>query len=260
MAKDPRFNFYPDNWSGGTKRMNFIQKGAYLELILLNFYCFSDGLAGFTEEEALKTLASATACAELWGFLKPKFQTDGAFYWSERMHKEFHKAKKSSDEQSKRALKRWKENPAYNSASLAVLPVNGYGSGNGSVFDSEEKGVQGEKFTDEWFDNIFNDELIGKLKDSFPHHNVLNEYAVFKLKVRGDPKHYNDHGTGGMWKAIIHQLKNSTATNGQRTTNQGTVIPTTAIIEQGKSFGKEKGFSRSGANGGGNRGGAKGST
>ena len=111
MAKDPRFNFYPDNWSGGTKRMTFEQKGAYMELLLLNFYCLSDGLPGFTEEEAAKALASAAAYAgantELWKFLMPKFKTDGKFYWSERMVKEFHKSKKASSEQSKRASKRW---------------------------------------------------------------------------------------------------------------------------------------------------------
>lgn len=235
MAKDPRFNFYPDNWSGGTKRMTFEQKGAYMELILLNFYCFSDDLIGFTEAEALKTLASATACAELWRFLKPKFKTDGAYYWSERMQKEFYKAKKSSNEQSKRALKRWEQNPASDSASLPALPVNGYGSGIGSV--SEEKGVEGERYSDEWFANIFNDELMGKLKTSFPNHNVPNEYMIFKLKVRGDPKHYKSHTAGGMWKAIIHQLSKSTA-NGQRNTDQKSVRRADAVIESGRDFGE----------------------
>lgn len=43
--------------------------------------------------------------------------------------------------------------------------------------------------------------------------------------------------------------------NGNRNANQGT--PTTTIIPTGKSFGTEKGFSRSGANGGGNGGSAK---
>lgn len=234
MAKDPRFNFYPDNWSGGTKRMNFLQKGAYLELIILNFYCFSDGLPGFTEEEALKTLASAAAYAELWIFLKPKFQTDGAYFWSSRMQMEFHKSKKSSDEQSKRALKRWEQSPASNPASPAALPVNGYGYDSGN--DTEEKGVQGEKFSDEWFENIFTEELLGKLKKSFPDHNVPNEYGIFKLKVRGDPAHYKHHGSGGMWKAMIHQLQKSTSTNGNRNGNQERVRGNDVRVKPGKSF------------------------
>lgn len=258
MAKDPRFNFYPDNWSGGTKRMTFEQKGAYMELILLNFYCFSDGLIGFTESEALKTLASATACAELWTFLKPKFKTDGAYYWSERMQKEFYKSKKHSNEQSKRALKRWETNPASNPASLTAMPVNGIGIGNGT--DNEEKGVKGEKFSEEWFDKIFTPAKVKELKTSFPKHNVDNELKIFILKVRGSPDRYNGHNEGGIWSAMIYQLSNSTSTNGIRNTTQGTSIATTAIIESGKDFGVSKGFSRSGANGGGNGTGIKGST
>jgi hypothetical protein len=141
MAKDPRFNFYPDNWSGGTKRMNFEQKGAYMELLLLNFYCFSDGLQGFTESEAIKSLANATGYAELWNFLKPKFKTDGTHYWSERMQKEFYKAKKHSEKQTERANKRWKGE----TANAVALPVNGSGIGNGNGIVYEDKGVQGEK-------------------------------------------------------------------------------------------------------------------
>jgi uncharacterized protein YdaU (DUF1376 family) len=259
MAKDPRFNFYPDNWAGGTKRMNFMQKGAYLELLILNYYCFTDGLPGFTEQEAASALVSATAYAELWTFLKPKFKTDGHFFYSERLRKEFHKSKKNSEEQSKRATRRWENNSASNPASLTVLPVNGNGIGIGN--STEEKGVQGENFSDAWFADIFKPELIKKLKDSFSKHNVENEIQIFQLKVRGSPDYYANHGRIGIWRAMIYQLQNSTATNGHRITNQGTTQPTTtAIIEPGKDFGVKKGFSRSGANGGGNGGSAKSGT
>jgi hypothetical protein len=241
MAKDPRFNFYPDNWSGGTKRMNFIQKGAYLELLLLNFYCYSDGLIGFTEEEALKALASAPACAELWSFLKPKFQTDGAFFWSERMRKEFHKAKKNSDEQSKRALKRWEQNPASIPASHTALPVNGYGNGSGTV--SEEKGVQGEKeLIEKCFADAFDDIMLESIKSTFPKHDVPNELKIFGLKVRGSPKEYAKHEVEGLRRAFIYQLKHSTSTNGNGTSNgrgktKDSARRADAIIEAGKDFG-----------------------
>lgn len=237
MAKDPRFNFYPDNWSGGTKRMNFIQKGAYLELILLNFYCFSDGLPGFTEEEALKALASAAACAELWDFLKPKFQTDGAYYWSERMKKEFHKAKKSSDEQSKRALKRWKENPASIPASRTALPDNGYGYDYGNV--SEEKGVQGEKeLIEKCFTDAFDDIMLESIKSTFPKHNLENELKIFQLKVRGSPNEYARHEVEGLRRAFIYQLKTSKATNGDWNNNKTSIRRADAVVEGNQDFGK----------------------
>lgn len=245
MAKDPRFNFYPDNWSGGTKRMTFEQKGAYMELLMLNFYCFSDGLNGFTEQEALKTLASAAACTELWLFLKPKFMTDGQFYWSGRMCKEFFKAKKNSLEQANRANKRWSGNsassPASDSASLAAMPVNGYGNGNGIVI--EDKGVQGEKeLIEKCFVDAFDDIMIESIKSTFPKHDVANELKIFSLKVRGSPKEYARHEAEGLRRAFIYQLKNSTPTNGNGTNNsrgaiKGTTRRADAIIEEGKDFG-----------------------
>lgn len=37
MAKDPAFLFYPNDWLGGTLGMTLEQKGAYIELLMLQF-------------------------------------------------------------------------------------------------------------------------------------------------------------------------------------------------------------------------------
>ena len=37
MAKDPAFLFYPGDWVGGTMGMTFEEKGAYIELLMLQF-------------------------------------------------------------------------------------------------------------------------------------------------------------------------------------------------------------------------------
>jgi uncharacterized protein YdaU (DUF1376 family) len=37
MAKDPAFLFYPGDWVGGTMGMTFEEKGAYMELLMLQF-------------------------------------------------------------------------------------------------------------------------------------------------------------------------------------------------------------------------------
>lgn len=37
MAKDPAFLFYPADWIGGTMGMTFEEKGAYMELLMLQF-------------------------------------------------------------------------------------------------------------------------------------------------------------------------------------------------------------------------------
>ncbi len=37
MAKDPAFLFYPNDWIGGTMGMSFEEKGAYMELLMMQF-------------------------------------------------------------------------------------------------------------------------------------------------------------------------------------------------------------------------------
>jgi uncharacterized protein YdaU (DUF1376 family) len=37
MAKDPAFLFYPNDWIGGTMGMTFEEKGAYMELLMMQF-------------------------------------------------------------------------------------------------------------------------------------------------------------------------------------------------------------------------------
>lgn len=138
MAKDPRFNFYPDNWDGGTEGFTLEQEGAYLALIIMQ-----SRKGKFTKDQAMdkllqKTRGNAAACATLWDFLLPKFETDGTLYWSARLIKEVEKSKNHSKKQSERANKRWGNNPAH----AAAVPVyrNRIGSGN----RTEEKGGTGE--------------------------------------------------------------------------------------------------------------------
>jgi uncharacterized protein YdaU (DUF1376 family) len=134
MAKDPRFNFYPDNWMGGTKRMSLEQKGAYIELLMLNFYALSDGLPGFTETEAASTLAHAAAYAELFAVLKQKFVFENGFYCSARLLREFSKSKKNSENQQERANKRWNKDKPH---MPGHMPNNGIVIGIGNSIELE---------------------------------------------------------------------------------------------------------------------------
>lgn len=138
MAKDPRFNFYVDNWIGGTKRMTLEQKGAYIELLVLNFYCLSDGLPGFTEKEAINAVASSAGYAQIWGFLKSKFPQAGEYYCNERMAKEFAKSKLYSEKQALRSKKRWGSDAVASSAGYAL---NGTGNGIETVKEDFIKAV-----------------------------------------------------------------------------------------------------------------------
>lgn len=237
MAKDPRFNFYPDNWSGGTKRMTFEQKGAYMELLLLNFYCLSDGLPGFTEEEAAKALAHAAAYTELWNFLMPKFKTDGKFYWSERMVKEFHKSKKSSLEQSKRATKRWehqRDMPRH-------IPVNGIGNGIGN--DNDKERVQGEEtnFTDfeTWTADIVsgNDwQFHDKLRNMAINVNgKLNDFATSHLALLAKYPKMKPPDQNRFRISLIGHIQEKLKQE-SHASHTGKTRTTSAIIESGKDY------------------------
>lgn len=78
MAKDFSFPFYVNNWLGGTMYLTFEQKGAYLELLLLQF-----NKGHFTETQVKQVLN--TSYSSVWPVLLEKFKTDGSYFWNERM-------------------------------------------------------------------------------------------------------------------------------------------------------------------------------
>ena len=51
MAKDPAFLFYPNDYMGGTLGMTLEEKGAYMELLILQF-----NKGHFTIDQAKKLL------------------------------------------------------------------------------------------------------------------------------------------------------------------------------------------------------------
>lgn len=71
MAKDPAFLFYPNDYLGGTMGMTFEQKGAYIELLMLQF----------NRGHMTKDMIGHTV-GQLWDEIKDKFQKDaeGKFF------------------------------------------------------------------------------------------------------------------------------------------------------------------------------------
>lgn len=70
MAKPPAFLFYPNDWVGGTMGMTFEEKGAYVELLVLQF-----NRGHMTERMARQTIG------QLWDNVKDKFRKDDAGKW-----------------------------------------------------------------------------------------------------------------------------------------------------------------------------------
>jgi len=84
MAKDPAFLFYPGDWLGGTMGMSLEQKGAYMELLVLQFHRNK-----FKENIAINQVGE-----DNWNIIKEKFKTDGDLFWNERLLTEMEKRKK----------------------------------------------------------------------------------------------------------------------------------------------------------------------
>ena len=71
MAKDPAFLFYPNDYIGGTMGMTFEEKGAYIELLMLQF-----NRGHMTSHMVGQTVG------QLWDKIKDKFiiDADGLYY------------------------------------------------------------------------------------------------------------------------------------------------------------------------------------
>ena len=83
MAKDPAFLFYPNDWLGGTLGMTFEEKGAYLELLMLQFN------RGHMTSHMIGQIVG-----QLWDKIKDKFVVDDqGLYYNVRLEVEVEKRK-----------------------------------------------------------------------------------------------------------------------------------------------------------------------
>lgn len=87
MAKDPAFLFYPNDWLGGTLGMTLEQKGAYIELLMLQFnrgHMTKDMIAHVLGQEG----------GRIFGQIENKFQVDeNGNYYNARLEEEQTKRK-----------------------------------------------------------------------------------------------------------------------------------------------------------------------
>jgi uncharacterized protein YdaU (DUF1376 family) len=94
MAKDPAFLFYPNDWLGGTMGMSFEEKGAYLELLLMQFN------RGHMTEHMIRHMVG-----QLWDKIKVKFSVDDdGLYYNKRLKVE-HENRKSYSASRRNNLK-----------------------------------------------------------------------------------------------------------------------------------------------------------
>lgn len=90
MAKDPAFLFYPNDWIGGTMGMSFEEKGAYMELLMLQF-----------NRGHMTTYMIGQTVGQLWDKVKDKFVQDEQGLWY-NVRLEIEKEKRKTFTESRR--------------------------------------------------------------------------------------------------------------------------------------------------------------
>ena len=90
MAKDPAFLFYPNDYIGGTMGMTFEEKGAYIELLMLQFN------RGHMDGHMI-----GQCVGQLWNSIQSKFiQDEQGLWYNERL--DIEKAKRKAFSESRR--------------------------------------------------------------------------------------------------------------------------------------------------------------
>ena len=87
MAKDPAFLFYPNDYIGGTMGMTFEEKGAYMELLMMQF-----------NRGHMTTHMIGQTVGQIWENIQNKFSQDEKGLWyNKRLEEEQMKRKAYSD-------------------------------------------------------------------------------------------------------------------------------------------------------------------
>lgn len=127
MPKDPAFLFYPNDYVGGTMTMSFIQKGAYVDLLILQF-----NKGPFTKSDIKNILRGQFE--KIWPALEDKFIHEEGKYYNQRLKNEIEKRKAHSLKQKENVVKRWNK-----SGNTVVIPLE-----NENENRDSGKGLQGE--------------------------------------------------------------------------------------------------------------------
>lgn len=78
MAKDPAFLWYPGDYLSGTMHLDFETKGAYVELLMLQFN--KDHMTLHMIQHIL-----GHKFDHIWSLISDKFLEKDGFYWNERL-------------------------------------------------------------------------------------------------------------------------------------------------------------------------------
>ena len=149
MGKDPAFLFYPNDWIGGTMGMTFEEKGAYMELLMMQF-----------NRGHMTSHMVGQVVGQIWDKIAGKFvQDENGLWYNKRLEDEVN-ARKSFVNSRKNNLK------GTNQYTKKIGHMRGHVTSHmedenvNENVNKNKKGVQGEK--PKWAEGFkhFNPKLI----------------------------------------------------------------------------------------------------
>lgn len=172
--------------------MTFEQKGAYMELLMMQF------TRGHMTEHMIRHVIGQN-----WDILKDKFRQDQAGLWfNERLDLEKDRRKNFVDTRKNNVLGKNQYTKGPKKIAHKTTHITPHMT---SHMENED--------VNENIDNNLNralDEMyLDQQKPKWPHIDFDFEVNTFKEKVRGSPEDYRSHDTNGIRKAFQYQLRNA---------------------------------------------------
>ena len=193
MSKDPAFLFYPNDWLGGTMGMTFEQKGAYIDLLMMQFNVGHMG--GHMVGQVV---------GQIWDGIKHKFiQDEKGLWYNERLEEE--KFKRKSYVKSRNNNLKGKNQYSSKGGHKGGHTTSHMEDEDYNSKCIEDKGGVGEKETSTWY---------GNFKNHNPHHSVKypETYQDIRFAEIWDEwcKHREDLGVnpkkGYIWSMQKNQI------------------------------------------------------
>lgn len=178
MAKDPAFLFYPGDWLQGTMGMSFEEQGAYMNLLI---YQFNRGK--FSKAQAKQVLSICSA--SVFENVIQKFDTDGTFFWKQRLSDEIEKRKNFSESRRNNAKSHKKApNTKNNVKAYAEHMENENINENEILIEYENWTQQIIEGNDQYFEQMFIHEMIPRGPNIqhwiMDHRDLLNRYPKMR--------------------------------------------------------------------------------
>lgn len=189
MAKDPAILFYPNDWLGGTIGMSYEEKGAYMELLMMQF------TRGHMSEHMI-----GQTIGQLWLNIKDKFTKDDDGKWyNERL--DIEKEKRKNYVESRKNNKKGNNQHTKKDEKQSGHMTNHMTShmGNGNIYSNNIEIKYNISFGEFWnlYDKKVGDKMKAekmwyKLKDK--EREVIIDY-IPKYKISQPDKKFRLHPT-----------------------------------------------------------------